>query len=139
MNTKKFILATAAGSLTMWLLAGLWHELIMAQFYEVETQANHEGTGIILLAYVVLGLLMAYVYPIGYKGKQPWVEGLRFGFVIGILWVFPHELAMAGAYGNSILYVLKNAVWHMVEQGVGGITIGLVYGRNDAVNKDDIT
>ncbi len=49
--------------------------------------------------------------------------------VIGLLWVFPHGLAMAGAHGDSISYVFKNAAWHVVEQGVGGIVIGLVYGK----------
>ena len=36
-NIKKFILATLSGSVTMWLLAGLWHQLILAKFYAVET------------------------------------------------------------------------------------------------------
>ncbi len=129
MKIKKLALATVAGSVTMWLLAGLWHELLMANFYAVETDATHEGTGIIFLAYMVLGAMMSYIYPLGYKGGRPTLEGLRFGVVIGLLWVFPHELAMAGAHGDSILYVFKNAAWHMIEQGVGGIIIGLVYGR----------
>ncbi len=129
MNLKKFVQATLTGSITMWLLAGLWHEVIMAAFYTKETQATHEGTGIIFLAYIVLGMLMAYIYPLGYKGGKPTIEGLKFGVVIGLLWVFPHELAMAGAHGESISYVIKNAVWHMVEQGVGGIVIGLIYAR----------
>ncbi|MCP4602293.1 MAG: hypothetical protein GY847_17545 [Proteobacteria bacterium] len=129
MNIKKLILATLAGSITMWLLAGIWHELIMAKFYTIETHATHEGTGVIFLAYLVLGILMAYIYPLGYKGGRPAVEGLRFGMVIGLLWVFPHELAMAGAHDNSISYVFKNAAWHMIEQGVGGVIVGLIYGR----------
>ena len=113
----------------MWLLAGLWHQLIMAKFYTAETDATHEGSGIIFLAYIILGLLMAYIYPLGFKGGKPSLEGLRFGVLIGLLWVFPHELAMVGAHGESISYVLKNAAWHLVEQGVGGIVIGLIYGR----------
>lgn len=132
MNIKKFILATLAGSMTMWLLAGLWHELIMAKFYATETQATHEGTGIIFLAYLALGVLMAYIYPLGYKGGRPAMEGLRFGIIIGLLWVFPHGLAMAGAHGDSILYVIKNTAWHLIEQGAGGILIGLVYGKSRA-------
>ena len=113
----------------MWIIAGLWHKLIMVKFYAIETHATHEGTGTILLAYLTLGVLMAYIYPLGYRGGRPAVEGLRFGVVIGLLWVFPHELIIAGAHGDSISYVFRNAAWHMIEQGVGGIIIGLVYGR----------
>jgi hypothetical protein len=129
MNGKKFVLATLAASITMWLLAGLWHELLMAKFYAGETDATHEGTGIIFIAYMVLSILMAYLYPLVYRGGRPIAEGLRFGIVIGLLWVFPHELAMAGAHGGSISYVFKNAAWHMIEQGAGGTIIGLIYRR----------
>jgi len=124
---KKLAIATASGALSMWLLAGLWHEVIMASFYQNETHATHEDSLIIFLAYLILGLIMAYIYPLGYKGGRPFVEGLRFGIIMGLLWVFPHELAMAGAHGDSLLYVFKNAAWHIVEQGAGGIVIALIY------------
>jgi hypothetical protein len=139
MNIKKFILAILAGSITMWFLAGLWHEILMAKFYTAETDATHEGTGIIFLAYLVLGVLMSYIYPLGYKGGRSIIEGLRFGIVIGLLWVFPHALAMAGAHGTSIIYVFKNVAWHVVEQGVGGVVIALVFGLDANVVKGEIT
>jgi hypothetical protein len=69
---------------------------------------------------------------------RPAVEGLRFGVLIGLLWVFPHELAMAGAHGDSISYVLKNAAWHVVAQGVGGIFIGLLYGKVQAAAPEEL-
>ena len=121
------MLLTLAGGISMWLLAGLWHEIIMAQFYTAQTHATHEGTGIILLAYLILAALMAYLYPRIYTDGKSVLEGLKFGVVIGLLWVLPHELAMAGAHGELIVYVLKNAAWHMVEQGVGGMVIGFTY------------
>ena len=113
----------------MWIIAGLWHQVILVSFYSNETHSTHEGIGIIFIAYLVLGVLMSYIYPLGYKGGRPLIEGLRFGVIIGLLWIFPHELAMAGAHGDSISYVFKNAGWHMVEQGIGGIVIGLIYSK----------
>lgn len=130
MIAKKLLLATLAGALSMWVLAGVWHELIMAHFYVTQTHASHSGTGIILIAYLILGALMAFLYSRQHApAARPMVEGLMFGIITGLLWVFPHELAMAGAHGGSIVYVLKNAAWHMVEQGVGGIVIAAVYRR----------
>lgn len=111
----------------MWVLAGIWHTILAVQFYNAETEAKHEGLGLIFLAYLILGFLMTFLYQYGYAKGKPVLEGLFFGGIIGILWVFPHELAMAGAHGESIGYVMKNAVWHIVEQGVGGMVIGLVY------------
>ena len=126
---KKLTLATLLSGFGMWVVAGIWHNLIMANLYK-EVHATHEGIGILLIAYFILALLMGYIYPLGYKGKNPVIEGLRFGIIIGLLWVMPHGLAMAGAHGESIIYVIKNSIWHMVEQGIGGIIIGLVYGKN---------
>ncbi len=132
MNLKKFVkpvIATLACGVGMWVVAGLWHNLIMPALYK-DTHATHEGIGIMFVAYIVLALIMTYMYLLCYKGGKPVLEGLRFGIIIGILWVFPHELAMTGAHdGKSIIYVFKNAGWHMVEQGIGGIIIGLIYGR----------
>jgi hypothetical protein len=126
-NLKKFVIAALASGIVMWLLAGLWHEIIMAEFYSSETHATHEGSGIIFIAYIILGLFMSYIFPLGYKGGKTITEGLRFGILMGLLWVFPHELALAGAHGESLAYVFKNAAWHAVEQGLGGIVIALIY------------
>jgi len=129
MNTKQIIIATLASGLVMWALAGLWHKLLAVAFYSRETHASHEGVGIILIAYLVLGLLMAYLFPAIQPGQNILLSGLIFGAVIGLLWVFPHELAMAGAHGKPLAYVFKNAAWHVVEQGVGGVVIALVVSK----------
>ncbi len=130
MNLKKLILATLVGGLGMWIVAGLWHNLIMAKLYK-DVHATHDGIGLLLIAYFILALLMAYMCPLGYKGNGPLKEGLKFGALIGLLWVFPHGIAMVAAHGDTtIAYVIKNSLWHMVEQGIGGVIIALIYGKN---------
>lgn len=128
MKIKKLLLATLTAGFGMWVIAGIWHNFIMANFYE-NTHATHDGIGFLLIAYLILALIMSYIYPLGYKGGKPVWEGLRFGIIIGILWVFPHGIVMVGAHGDSIIYVLKNGLWHMVEQGLGGMIVGLIYGK----------
>ncbi len=49
------------------------------------------------------------------------------GIIIGILWVFPHGLAMAATHETSILYEFKNTLYHMIEQGIGGLIVFCVY------------
>lgn len=124
---KKILFSTIFSGLAMWILAGLWHTILAVQFYKNETNAEHQGLGLILLAYFILGFLMTYLYQNGFRKKSSVVEGFIFGGIMGVLWVFPHELAMAGAHGESVTYVIKNAIWHIVEQGLGGIVISLVY------------
>jgi hypothetical protein len=126
-NLRKLGLATLTGGFGMWVVAGIWHNLIMASLYD-DVHATHDGLGLLLVAYFVLAGFMAYLYPLIYGGKRPILNGLRFGMIIGLLWVFPHGLAMAGAHGDSIIYVIKNSAWHMVEQGIGGVIVALIFG-----------
>ncbi len=127
MNSKIFrlLIATLASGIGMWIIAGLWHNLILPEINE-NVQAHHDGIGLMLIAYIILGFLMSYVYSLLAKGDKPIFIGLKIGIIIGILWVFPHGLVMAGAHNTSILYEIKNTIWHMFEQGVGGIIIASI-------------
>ena len=127
-KAKKLALPALAGGFAMWIVAGVWHNLIMAGLYE-QVHAKHEGVGVLVIAYFILGLFMAYLYPLGFKGKNRLMDGLWLGVFVGLLWVFPHGLAMAGAHGQSIMYVIKNSLWHMVEQGIGGIVVAMTYNK----------
>ena len=49
----KLFIATAVGGLGMWIVAGLWHNLLLPIINENAT-AHHEGLGIGLIAYIIL-------------------------------------------------------------------------------------
>ena len=104
-------------------------ENLVLPFINETIQAHHDGLGLMLLGYFILAFLMAYVYSFSFSDERPVIEGLRLGVVIGLLWVLPHGLAMAGAHNTSVIYEFKNALWHMIEQGIGGVIVGLVYSR----------
>ena len=72
---------------------------------------------------------MAYIYPRGFKGGSFIKEGLTFGILMGLMVRVPQQVLYLGYGHGDISYVLTEAVWHMVEQGVGGIAIAYVYGK----------
>lgn len=80
-----------------------------------------------LIAYIILAFLMSIIYSWMNKSAKPIIDGLKLGVLVGILWVFPHGLAMAAAHGTSIPYEIKNTLWHIFEQGIGGGIIALVF------------
>ena len=47
---KKLFLSTLLSGVTMWIVAGLWHTIIAIHYYKNETDAEHEGIGIIAIA-----------------------------------------------------------------------------------------
>ena len=126
MNIKRIVILTVAVGLGMAFFSGIWHNLILASFYG-KTGAEHEGIAVLFIAYFILAFLMSYLYPRFYKGGKPVIEGMKFGALIGILWVFPHELAMVGAHGEPLEYVFKNGALHIFEQGFGGIILGYLH------------
>ena len=69
MNTRNFIFSCFGSTIVMWLLAGLAHEIVFAQFFAEATDAKHEGTAIIFIAYLALGLLMNFLYITTHKAQ----------------------------------------------------------------------
>lgn len=140
MNAKKMLFALIAGFVTMFLLSGLWHMLIMADFYEANGASNaftEPKMQYIVFGYLILALLMSYMYPQGYKGDSPVVEGLKFGVLMGLLWILPIGVVLFGVMESSGTLLIVDAAWHIAEQGIGGIVIGLVYGSQIPSGKSD--
>ncbi len=129
LNLRKLLLGTLLGGFGMWVIAGVWHNLIKPSFYN-SISVKHDAIGAFLVAYFILALIMAYVYSLAYEGRSPLKEGIRLGAVVGLLWVFPHGIIDAASHGDTTyLYQFKNALWHIIEQGIGGIIIAFVYGK----------
>jgi len=131
MDTKKLALSLLAGFVVMFLLGFLWHQFIMSGFYDDQLgdiARPEPKVGFIVLGYLVLALLMAYIYPIGSKGGSPTLEGLKFGALMGLLWILPHGLVYVGVANFTFTYAIVDGLWHVVEEGLGGVVIGLVYG-----------
>lgn len=140
LNPRRFALATLASGVAMWLLAGLWHLVIVPSFYSTHGGVeHHEGGWMISVGYLLLAVVMAYMYPSLSRGGRPIREGLKLGLMVGFLWVTPHALVRAGAHDGSLTYIAINGAWHLVEQAVGGAIIGLVYGARLAATRKAVS
>ena len=130
MDFKKFSMAVVEGFFAMFVLGFLWHMVIMKSFYDKyggDSALAEPNILFIILGVLILAALMSYMYPQGYKGGSSIKEGLRFGAVIGLLWILPFNVIMIGVMGTPKTLVVVDTLWHLVEQGVGGIVIGYVY------------
>jgi hypothetical protein len=135
MNGKKWFLGGLAGFAVMFALSGLWYMVLMSKFYRAQDQGimrEQFNFLFIVLGYIVLAFLMSLIYPIGYKGGSLVKEGLRFGVLIGLVVWLTANLTLHGVLNNTLASTLVDSVWHIVEQGIGGIVIALVYGKSSA-------
>ena len=132
MNGRKFVIGALVASVVAFLLSSLWHVVLMSDYYESVTVGGREAPLMwaIGLAYLMVGIIMAYMYPKGYEGGSPVGEGLKFGAIIGLLWWFPTNLVWYAVLdGSSSSQIFVDGVWHIVEEGIAGAALGLVYGR----------
>ncbi len=132
MNVKKLVMSAIAGFIVMFIISGLWYLVLMKGYYNDQfADVNRPEFKMvwIVIGYLVWAFLMAYIYPIGYKGGPPVKEGLKFGILIGLISVLPIGLVLYGAHTVPLTGTLVDAIYHVVEKGIGGIVIGVVYGN----------
>jgi hypothetical protein len=138
MPLRKLILAAGCAVVAMLALSHLWHSL-MADFYTVHSPLQRDAPveRFIGLGYLLLAGLMALVYPKGYEGGPPVMEGLRFGALVGILISLPHGLIQYGMDGSHTgTLLLADTAWHTVEQAAGGIAVALVHGPGPSLKHE---
>ena len=142
MNVKKFVLSWVAAVVVTFLLGVLWHLFLLADFYEPQLQGlarEEPNMAVVIVGHLILGFLMALVYPIGYKGGSPVKEGFIFGALIGLIWILPLSVILRGVWNLPLIGVIVDAPWHVVEEGIAGIAIALVYGKPGTSELDEAT
>lgn len=85
-----------------------------------------------LLAFLITAFLMAYLYPLVYRGGSTWKAGLRVGVIMGLFVSLPENLHVYALTNVSFIKLLFPAVWVTVIWGLAGVVIGLVYGPQPA-------
>jgi len=77
---------------------------------------------------LMYGLLMAYTYPIGYRGGAAMSEGWRFGVLFALIVNGPSGLAMVAMGGWSWIGLIVGWIYEIVVGAVLGIVLAKIYG-----------
>ncbi len=78
----------------------------------------------------IVAFVMALIYPKGYSGGQPWLEGLRFGFLLWLLLGVAEGLFVYGLLPIPADKMAAQVLVDLVRLSLAGITIGTVYGKS---------
>ncbi|NIV14175.1 MAG: FAD-binding protein [Aliifodinibius sp.] len=139
MNGKKFLLAIVGAFILMLLLSALFNLVIIKDFVQshlADSIARDKFImPLIVIAYLILAFFMAYLYP--YIEDEDRTDnargiigqGLKFGVIMAFLWVLPFNLILHGGFKFPGLALFFDTGWAVVEQGIGGVVIALVYSR----------
>lgn len=131
---QKMLLATVSAAVVMFSLAGLYTSLLARDFIATHVDSSMlrdpPNLMLVFIGYMVLALLMSAIYPRLFTtgGALAW-NGFRFGMLAGICWLMPYSLVLFGVYRFPFVALPLDFAWALVEQGLGGLVIGLIYGR----------
>jgi hypothetical protein len=132
MSTNRFVLATVAGGIVLFLVGGLIYAVLAASFFEANQGSAvgvmRESPDFVHLALgqLVYGALLTVV--IGkWAGQSGAAAGLRLGAVFGALLGFAMDLTMFGVTNiSNITATLVDPFFVMIQMGTGGAVVGLV-------------
>jgi hypothetical protein len=139
-NMKKALLAAASAAAVMFSLAGLYTGVIARGFiaHNVDSSMLRQPANLVLIffGYALLALLMTGLYGrFVRRAQSPAWSGLRFGIMSGVCWLMPYSLVLFGVYRFPYVALPMDFGWALIEQGIGGLVIGLIYGKSSAIRE----
>jgi hypothetical protein len=130
----RIVLAALAAALVMFTLAGLYTGVLahafIASHVDPALLRTPPNLALVFGGYMVLACLMSLLYAqVGRSASAPAWSGVRFGLVVAVLWLMPYSLVLFGVYRFPYAALPLDFAWAFVEQGLGGLVIGLIHGQ----------
>lgn len=131
---KRTLLAAITAALVMFALAGLYTGVIARAFIASHVDPailrTPPNLALVFGGYAALAGLMSLLYPrFGRTAGTPSWSGLRFGLGVAVLWLMPYSLVLFGVYRFPYQALPLDFAWACVEQGIGGLVIGMIHGK----------
>lgn len=131
MGVKKLVLGGAVGFVVLFAAGFIWHVPLLGGFYAEQTAAialPEMVLPVIILAEIIRGFVMAYVYPLGYKGGSPVIEGARFGVLMGLFTAMLPLIYVSRLNFTSFNWFWAEGVFFLIQGALAGIAIAYVHG-----------
>jgi len=128
------VVAAFAAALVMFSLAGLYTGVLARAFIAAHVDQallrTPPNLALVFAGYLLLAGLMSVLYArVGRGPGSPAWRGARLGGVVAVLWLMPYSLVLFGVYRFPYEALPLDFAWAFVEQGIGGVAVGLIHGR----------
>ncbi len=132
MNTKPIVLGVLAYALVTFPLAIIWHLVIFKEQYLSFSYIEGEPNFLLgLVTIIIQGFILSFLYPfVAFHGKGI-VRGLKYSLLIGLFFWTSHVLAFVAKQdiSNTMLFIIMESFYLLLQFGIFGILIGLIYNR----------
>ncbi len=134
MNILRFIIAVIVAWFIITLGGALWHEVLFEAWYNewvFGIERMQMPIGYFLITHAMRALAFVYVYFMLYKGGNPYVKGLKFGFLMGIL----TGVTVTGYYGDFLItspgWVILEFTYNIFRAILVGLSTALILGERN--------
>ena len=130
---KKASLAVLSYFIITMLWAYPWHVIWFHELY-VELGAFTRTAPIMPLgiaAVLIQGIVIAYLYPMYYRGGNPILQGIKFSLIIGLMVYTVMGFATAAKIQIEPIstFLAYHTVFQLIQFTTTGAVLGLIYGR----------
>ena len=136
MNVQKFLIATVVATVVLFVIDYLWFGLIFKDWFAAHMPPQGDPADMHIATHLVgeicLAALLAYIYPLGYKGGSPVSQGIMFGILMGLVYALPGSIHMSAGMEGAMPVACFFIAHGLIAGILGGLAVAMVYGSNTA-------
>ncbi len=135
---KKYILLALGYIVPTFGSGFLWHLVLFKKHYDALGVFRDDlSVPLGLFTITVQGFVLAYLYPLLYRGGPPLREGLRFGAIFGIIfWSIQAVAAAAKHQMNSVpRFLILETGFFVLMFAIVGPVMGIIHAKTTAAPK----
>ncbi len=128
---RKLALFTLAYFVITMALAYSWHIILFHDLY-VEWGAFTRAEPILafgMIATLIQGIIIGYLYPFFYQGGHPIVQGVKFSIIAGLLVYSVMGFATAAKFQIEPVadFLVYHTIFQLIQFVLAGIALGWIY------------
>lgn len=123
------VLSILAFIINMWLMSSAYKET--ASLWRPEGEMK---IWLFYIVYLFIAFFFTLIFHKGYEGKG-WLEGLRYGFYVGMLMAVPMAYATYASMPIPYHFALQWFIYGLIEYVILGVVLSLIYGKQASVAK----
>ncbi len=128
---RKLALFTLAYFVITMALAYSWHTILFYDLY-VEWGAFTRAEPIIafgMIATIIQGIVIGYLYPFFYQGGNPIVQGVKFSIIAGLLIYSVMGFATAAKFQIEPVadFLVMHTIFQLIQFTLTGAALGWIY------------
>jgi hypothetical protein len=143
MLTKRFFISWLVASAIMFMLSYAWHGIFLTDYSRL---SYPKGIFLIIASfvYLIIGFIVAKAIDIQYLAekfnRKPILRGALSGAACGFMFfLIATVVGVSFSTGSKIENLLLDVTWQVIEQGIGGVVVGLahIFIYDPSVNFED--